>query len=187
MPAPWPPAIGIFYGSTDGHTAAVAALIKQRLDRLFGPHAPEPGPPVESFDLADYYLEEMHAYDLIIAGVPTWNIGQLQRDWEQVLDEFESLDLSGKVVAIFGLGDQVAYATTFADAVFFIADRLRTAGATLVGKWPVDGYRFDASWAVEEGRFVGLILDEHNQPELTVQRLDAWCAQILEEYRIEHL
>ena len=29
------PQIGIFFGSTDGHTAAIAAQIKERLDARF--------------------------------------------------------------------------------------------------------------------------------------------------------
>jgi flavodoxin I len=96
-----------------------------------------------------------------------------------VLSEFDEIDLRGKKVALFGLGDQVGFSDTFADALFFVADRVRSAGAELVGAWPVAGYEFRSSWAVEDGRFIGLVLDEHNQPELTEVRLDGWLAAIL--------
>ncbi len=173
------PRIGIFYGSTDGHTAATAAELKTQLD-AFTATAGEEGAGL--FDIADYYLEEMLAFDCLVLGIPTWNHGQLQRDWEDVLEEFDALDLSGKRAAVFGLGDQHGYPDTFADAIFFLADRLRQQGATLVGAWPAVGYTFNASWAAEDGRFLGLVLDEHNQPDLTAPRLASWSRQIWQEF-----
>jgi flavodoxin I len=171
--------IGLFYGSTDGHTAAAAAQLKAKLDALAlatGAAA------VELFDVADYYLEEMLDFDCLILGVPTWNHGQLQRDWEGVLEEFDALDLAGRRAALFGLGDQRGYPDTFADALFFVADKLRRQGAILVGSWPAAGYTFRSSWACEDDRFLGLVLDEHNQPELTEPRLVAWSQQLWREF-----
>jgi flavodoxin I len=176
------PRIGIFYGSTDGHTAAAAAELKKELDAFIAP-AGEEG--VELFDIADYYLEEMLDFDCLVLGIPTWNHGQLQRDWEDVLEEFDALDLNGKRAAVFGLGDQHGYPDTFGDAIFFLADKLRQQGAALVGAWPVEGYAFNASWAAEDGRFLGLVLDEHNQPDLTAPRLAAWSHQIWQEFTSE--
>ena len=121
------PRIGIFYGTTDGHTAAAAAELKTQLDAFALP-AGEEG--VELFDIADYYLDEMLDFDCLVLGIPTWNHGQLQRDWEDVLEEFDTLDLSGKRAAVFGLGDQHGYPDTFADAIFFLADKLRQQGAS---------------------------------------------------------
>lgn len=166
--------IGLFYGSTGGATAAAAAAIKDEIERRPGLH-------VELLDIAEYLLEEMVEFDELIAGVPTYNIGQLQSDWERVLDELDTLDLSGKRAALFGLGDQAGYPDTFADALVFVADRLRARGAALVGAWPTAGYDFTGSWAVEEGRFIGLVLDDLNQPELTQARIAAWVAQLAAE------
>ena len=81
-----------------------------------------------------------------------------------MLDEFDGLDLSGKRAALFGLGDQVGYPDTFADAIFFVADKLRQQGATLVGAWPAAGYTFHSSWAREDDRFLGLVLDDTTSP-----------------------
>jgi flavodoxin I len=173
------PRIGLFYGSTDGHTAAVAHQLKARLDAFA---LSSGAPAVELFDVADFYLEEMLEFDCLVLGVPTWNQGQLQRDWEAVMDEFEGLDLHGKRAAVFGLGDQRSYADTFADALFFVADNLRARGAVLVGTWPVNGYTFRSSWAVEDNRFLGLVLDDDNQPDLTTPRLEAWAQQVWQEF-----
>ena len=51
-------------------------------------------------------------------------------------------------------------------------------GATLVGRWPVAGYEFTASRAVDGEEFLGLALDQHHQPLLSEARIDAWLAQI---------
>jgi flavodoxin I len=167
--------IGLFYGSTNGNTASVAQLIQQEF-------ANQASIEVELFDIADYYLEEMLDFDYLILGIPTWNIGQLQRDWDAIIDEFDTLDLHGKVAALFGLGDQVGYPDTFGDAVFFLADKLESQGARLVGSWPTEGYKFTGSWALRDGRFIGLMADEDNQPELTEARVKAWVRQLIDEF-----
>jgi len=175
------PQIGIFFGSTDGHTAAIAAQIKERLDARFCTAAEASC--VEVLDVGVETLEAMLDFDRLILGAPTWSIGQLQRDWEAALYEFDELDLEGRPVAIFGLGDQVGYPDTFVDAMIFLADRVRACGGRLVGAWPTVGYTFTNSWALEEnGCFVGLALDEHNQSELTGPRLDAWLAQVWKQW-----
>ncbi|MBI9109306.1 MAG: hypothetical protein JEZ04_21345 [Spirochaetales bacterium] len=46
----------------------------------------------------------------------------------------------------------------------------------LVGSWPADGYSFTESKAIVDGKFIGLVLDEDNQPELTEDRIEEWTA-----------
>lgn len=167
--------IGIFYGSTNGNTAAVAQLIQREF-------AEQSGAEAELFDIADFYLEEMLEFDYLVLGIPTWNIGQLQRDWDAIIEEFDEIDLSGKVAAVFGLGDQVGYPDTFGDALFFLADKLESRGATLVGKWSVAGFSFSNSWAVSNGRFLGLMIDEDNQRDLTHERVRLWVQQLILEF-----
>ncbi len=167
--------IALFYGSTEGHTAAIAEQIQAEF-------ADSGLATVELFDVAEFYLDEMLEFDQIILGISTWNTGQLQRDWETVFDEFDTLDLQGKQVALFGLGDQVDYANTFVDALFFLSEKAAAAGATLVGHWPTLGYDYTQSWAVVNDRFVGLVLDVHNQPELTELRIQVWVQQLLVEF-----
>ncbi|MFN8492956.1 MAG: flavodoxin [Caldilineaceae bacterium] len=167
--------IGLFYGSTNGNTAQVAQLIQREF-------AARGAANVELFDVAEYYLETLLDFDTLILGVPTWNIGQLQRDWEAIFAEFDELDLTGKRVALFGLGDQVGYPDTFLDALFFVADKVRERGAQLVGLWPTNGYHFAQSWAVEGDHFLGLALDEHDQSELTAPRVAAWVQQLRGEF-----
>lgn len=170
--------IGIFYGSTNGDTAYASRLIRTLCEK---DPALKGWATVELVDIAEFMLEEMLDFPIILVGAPTWDIGQLQKDWQAVFDEFEELDLSGKYAAVFGMGDQRGYPDTFADAIFFLADKLQERGATLVGRWPTAGYEFTASWAVVDGSFIGLPLDDINQPDQTEPRLRAWLLQIRSE------
>lgn len=163
--------IGLFFGSTDGATAQTAILAKRLCEQ-------DGWAEVELLDVAEYFLDEMQEFDHLILAIPTWNVGQLQRDWERVIDEFDELDLTGKRAAVIGLGDQVGYPETFVDAMVFLADKLEACGAQLAGSWPMDGYDFVQSWAVRNDRFVGLVLDEVNQPHLTEERLQRWLAEL---------
>ena len=138
--------IGLFYGSSDGNTARVARLIQVAFLRLGSAR-------VELFDIADYYLEA-HRISHLILGVPTWNTGQLQADWEAIFAEFESLDLTGRQVALFGLGDQRGYPDTF-DALFFVADKARETGDNWPGAGPQPATFSATLGAVEDEAFVG--------------------------------
>ncbi|MDX1353227.1 MAG: flavodoxin FldA, partial [Thiomicrorhabdus sp.] len=59
-------------------------------------------------------------------------------------------------------------------------------GATPAGYTSTDGFEFDESKAVTEDEefFVGLGIDEDQQPELTAARVDEWVDQIKEEFGI---
>jgi flavodoxin I len=52
-------------------------------------------------------------------------------------------------------------------------------GANIVGdKNSTEGYNFEESKAVIEGKFVGLIIDEDNQSDLTDSRVEKWVESI---------
>jgi flavodoxin I len=57
----------------------------------------------------------------------------------------------------------------------FFSDR----GAEIVGGCDIEGYEFKRSKAVMNGRFVGLVLDQHLQHLLTKQRIDNWLDEVL--------
>jgi flavodoxin I len=163
--------IGIFYGSTNGNTERAAELIKTQLSSLGE---------VDLHSVAGIDPKRMGDYDVVILGTSTWGAGQLQEDWDG-RESFSGIDLSGKCVAIFGLGDQMGFGDTFVDAIGILADSAEKAGAILIGKWPTEGYEFASSFAVRDARFVGLALDEDNQPTLTAERIQTWTEQLKAE------
>jgi flavodoxin I len=160
--------IGLFFGTTTGKTEYVAEMIQKEFN----------GTNIELNEVSKVAASDLTEYDCLILGCPTWNIGELQSDWEGLYDELDGVDLSGKKIAYFGTGDQVGYSDNFMDAIGIIADKVEACGGTTVGQWPTDGYDFNESRAVRDGKFVGLAVDEDNQPELTAARVKTWVAQV---------
>ncbi|MBI2277222.1 MAG: flavodoxin [Dechloromonas sp.] len=171
--------IGIFFGTDTGRTRLLAKQIAKKL----GDAAAAP------VNIGRTTLADFLACDALILGSPTLGDGELpglstglsQPSWEEFLPQLAEADLAGKVVAIFGLGDQKKYPDEFVDAIGLIHDALAARGARLVGRWPIAGYEFAASQAVDGEHFLGLAIDQINQPALTEQRVDAWLAQIRPE------
>ena len=62
-----------------------------------------------------------------------------------------------------------------------IYDAVEKAGAKVVGAVSTDGYTFDDSDSVIDGKFVGLALDETNEADKTDERIDAWVEEIKPE------
>jgi flavodoxin I len=169
--------IGLFFGSDEGNSERIAYLIQKRLGEDV----------VNVHDIADVTQLDFANYDKIILGIPTWDFGQIQSDWEEFWDDISAVDFSGKVVAFFGLGDQFGYGDYFLDAMGMLHDVVIQAGPEIIGHWSTEGYEFDASKAEipGAGKFVGLALDEDQQENLTAERLNRWCAQIHAEFGLD--
>lgn len=173
--------IGLFFGSNTGKTRKVAKLIKKRYDDETLAAA---------LNVNKTTPEEFHAYDFLILGTPTLGDGELpglssdceSESWEEFLPKIEGLDFSGKTIALFGLGDQEGYSDEFVDALAELYDFFAERGARLVGAWPTEGYEFEHSEAVRDGKFLGLALDLDNQSNLTEERLNVWLAQIAPDF-----
>ena len=161
--------VALIYGSSVGNTRFVAEKIHERF--------PEADLiPAETAD-----IESLGLYDFLILGTSTWGVGQLQDDFETFVEKFVELDLSDKTLALFGLGDQQTYPDTFCDGMGKLFENVENKQARFVGQWPADDYDFSESRAVREGMFVGLALDEDNEPDLTDNRIDAWSKQVRQE------
>jgi len=166
--------IGLFYGSSTCYTEMAGEKIRAELGESR----------VDCFNIAETPLVTAEFYDYLIFGIPTWDYGELQEDWEEIWDELETLDLRDKAVALYGLGDQVGYPEWFLDAMGYLHSQLLARGARLCGYWPRDGYEFEASKALtpEGDRFVGLALDEENEFDQTEARIRTWCNQVVREF-----
>jgi len=164
--------IGIFFGSTEGNTERVVNQIQQLL-----------GDEAELNNVNSTTADDVQPYPFLIYACPTWEIGQLQEDWESFIDEVEKVDYTGKKVTYVGVGDADGYPDTFLDAIGIIHDRIKDKGATFVGAWPTDGYNFSASKGAINGKFLGLGIDEENQKNLTADRVAKWVAQLKNEFK----
>ncbi|MEZ8105519.1 MULTISPECIES: flavodoxin FldB [Vibrio] len=166
--------IGLFYGSTTCYTEMAAEKIRAIIGEDL----------VDIFNVKDCDISQMGNYDLLILGISTWDFGEIQEDWSAIWQEVGGVPLKDKCVALFGLGDQEGYGEWYLDAMGLLHDELKSSGAQFIGYWPNEGYEFEASKALTEdnSHFVGLALDEDSQYELSDQRIESWCEQILVEF-----
>lgn len=161
----------IFYGSTSGNCEGIAAKIASALGT----------DSVNVFSASELDASKLAQYDNFILGSSTWGSGDLQDEWYGAVDIIKSSNLAGKTVAIFGCGDSCGFSTTFCDAMSELYDAAKSAGANIVGAVSTDGYTFDESRSIVDGKFVGLALDEDNESDKTDTRIAEWVAEISPE------
>ena len=156
--------IGIFYGSTTGTTETVARTIAEKLNVASG----------DIHDAANLTEASANEYEVLLLGSSTWGDGELQDDWYDAGKTLAGMNLSGKVVGFFGCGDSESYSDTFCDAIGLLYNDLKTTGCNFCGFFPTDGYTFDNSAAVVDGKFVGVAIDDMNEDGKTEERIDEW-------------
>ncbi len=168
--------IGIFYATNTGFTKEVAEKIYNKL----GPNVVHTCKNIE-----DRTIDEMQGFDVLLLGIATWDAGDLPYDWALFHDDLHEYDFTGTRVVMFGLGDQVGYPETFLDAMGIVYRKFLEQGAVGdCGFWPNGDYDYFGSLAVYDDKFCGLAIDEDNEPELTDDRIDKWCAQVVRELGI---
>ena len=165
--------IGLFYGSTTGNTRDAALRIRSALgeDR------------VTLASISQVTADYLNRFDTLILGTSTWGLGDWQDHWAAFRPELSRVNWNGKRVALFGLGDQYAYADTFVDGMGLLYEAVVSKGARVFGAWPGQDYEFEASCAHRDGSFVGLALDADNQPDLTDERIRQWLRMVEGELR----
>ena len=154
----------VIFGSSTGTCEGIAEKIGAKLGAEV----------VNVQDLNDDVL----AADNLLLGTSTWGAGELQDDWYDGVDTIKGADLSGKTVAIFGCGDSASYSDTFCGAMKELYDAAKESGANVIGEVSTDGYTFDDSDAIVDGKFVGLALDDINEDDKTDERIDAWLERL---------
>lgn len=159
---------GLFYGSTLGAAKGVAELIAKEIE-------------VDIYDVSNG-IDDVSKYDTLILGTNTWGYGELQDDWQGVIDAFKEFDFTGKKVAIYSTGDQESYSDTFVDAIGILAEVVEKNGGVIVGYTSCDGYNFSESKALRDGEFIGLAIDDNNQSNLTDERVKKWVEKLKGEF-----
>ena len=97
----------------------------------------------------------------------------------------QELNIQGKKVAVFGLGDQVSYAENYADAAGELHDVFESLGCQLCGYTSQEGYEHEDSKSIRGDKFCGLLCDMVNQEELTEERVQNWVSQLKAEGFLE--
>lgn len=158
--------IAIVYGSSMGKTTSAANMIAQKLAL-----------PVKVLNVADIEAKELNEYDGLICGTSTWGTGDMQDDWEAF--DFSALNLDGKKMAVFGVGDSSSYSDDFCSGMAKLYSNLKERGGVFFGDTETAGYNFDSSEAVNDaGNFVGLALDYDNEEDMSEDRITNWVNKI---------
>jgi len=164
---------GLYFSTSTGNTETVGGYVAEATG-------------LELTDIGDADDGDVGGHDSLIVGAPTWNTGADEQrsgtSWDDWLyDNLPNVDVSGKKVAIFGVGDQQSYSDNFCDAAGELYDLFTAAGATVYGMTSTDGYEHAESKAEVDGKFVGLMCDEDNQYDMSEDRTKAWVAQLKDE------
>jgi len=155
----------VVFGSSTGTCEAIAEKIASKLG-------------VEAINVQDLDQGVINSNQNLILGTSTWGAGELQDDWYDGVEVLKSADLSGKTIAFFGCGDCESYSDTFVGALAELYNAVKDSGANFIGAVSTDGYTFDDSEAVIDGKFIGLPLDDVNEDDKTDERIDAWLEAI---------
>ncbi len=169
--------VGVFFGTDTGNTRKIAKQIAQQL----APVVTE-----KPVNIRNASVEDLQAYDVLIIGTPTYGEGQLPgleagtstESWDEFLPTLAGADFSAQTIALYGLGDQIGYPGNFVDALGILYDAFADCGANFIGFTGSESYAFQRSRALVGEQFVGLVLDEDNQKELTPTRLSDWLTAI---------
>lgn len=135
----------IAYGSTTGNTEMVAEQIEGLLETY--------NPKLQ--DITNCSPEDLTTYDVLILGASTWDDGLLQSDFRDFVKDLK-IDLSGKKLAIFGLGD-TSYPEFCESANILEEIFTKLGGETLVETLKIDGFPDDSE---------------------NIQKIEQWCEQI---------
>ena len=161
--------IGIIYSFNTHKTSKIAKRIADAFEGTAK---------VEMINIEEISPEQFTRFDNLICGTATWFDGELPNHWDEFVPDLEDIDLKGKSVAIFGLGDQKGYPENFLDGLGILAEILEGQGARLVGFTSTEGYSYESSRAERGDEFCGLGIDYESQGSKNKERVNAWVEKL---------
>lgn len=159
----------LFYGTQTGTTDYIAEKIQAAMPDLID----------EVKCIISAQPEDFTEPNFLVLGGSTWGDGELTDDWVDFFPQLDGIDFTGKVVALFALGDQVGYGYNFVSSMKILYDKVKERGANVIAdKVPLDYFEYDHSESVIDDHLIGLAVDEVNQPELTDDRIEQWVSVV---------
>lgn len=166
--------IAIVYSFNTLKTGKIAKRIKEAFDKETN---------VEMVNVEEVTAGEFLQYDNLICGTATWFDGELPNHWDEFVPELEDMDLKGKRVALFGLGDQKGYPENFLDGMGILGEILEAQGARLVGFTSTEEYSYESSRAERGDQFIGLGIDFETQGSRNKDRVKGWVDKLMLELK----
>lgn len=168
----------LVYWPKDGNVEKVAGKVASRLSD----HS------VTKKDITEITQQDLNDADNWIIGGSTvgshvWMDAEDSNKWFRFFKMLNDVDLTKKVVAFFGLGDQILYPHHFVDGLGVFQEEFEKRNAKITGQWPVEGYQFYDSEGMHNDKFFGLAIDQDHQEELTDERIEKWLMQVKIEFK----
>ena len=160
--------IGLYYDTDTGNTRKVAKMINKLFDEG----------DLDLKNITKLEPADFDQYTAFILGTPTLGEGELPDNWAEFLPKLDDMNFSGKTIAMFGLGDQEEYGHEFVDGLGILYEKFESLGASFIGFWPLEGYEYSFSAGEVDDQFVGLVIDQDNQSDLTKERVTKWVEQV---------
>jgi flavodoxin I len=155
--------IGIVYSFNTNKTSKIGKKIADAF---------EGSAEVEMVNVEDITADRFLQFDNLVCGTATWFDGELPNHWDEFVPDLEEMDLKGKTIALFGLGDQKGYPENFLDGVGILAEIFEARGASMVGFTSTEGYSYESSRA-----------DYESQGSLNKERVTAWVEKLKLEFK----
>ncbi|WP_174614317.1 flavodoxin [Virgibacillus ihumii] len=114
----------MLFASMTGNTEMMAEIITDVIE------AREHEVETKTFDLDAIDVEELLSYDGILVGTYSWDDGELPYEVEDFYDELDDVDITGKIIGVFGSGD--SFYDSFGGAANLMGDRFEAKGAKLL-------------------------------------------------------
>jgi flavodoxin I len=166
--------IGIVYSFNTNKTSKIGKRIADAF---------EGSAEVEMVNVEDITADRFLQFDNLVCGTATWFDGELPNHWDEFVPDLEEMDLKGKTIALFGLGDQKGYPENFLDGVGILAEIFEARGASMVGFTSTEGYSYESSRAERGDQFCGLAIDYESQGSLNKERVTAWVEKLKLEFK----
>ncbi|MCK5846477.1 MAG: flavodoxin domain-containing protein [Bacteroidales bacterium] len=170
--------IGLFYWPLKGNVEAVAKKIKEQYGDA----------DIDIIDLSKADPKHLFHYENLIMGCSTvgadsWEHYTDDNIWYQFLHKMEDdkVDLNGKKLAIYGLGDQMRYPYNFVDGMERVFTHLNNHNITQIAQWPNEGLTFKESEALHNNMFRGLAIDLDNDEDEADANVAKWVEMINKE------
>ena len=166
--------IGIIYSFNTHKTSKIAKRIADAFEGTAK---------TELINVEEITPEQFTKFDNLICGTATWFDGELPNHWDEFVPELEDMDLKGKLIALFGLGDQKGYPENFLDGMGILGEILEDQDARLVGFTSTEGYSYESSRAERGDEFCGLGIDYESQGSKNKERVNAWVEKLKLEFQ----
>jgi hypothetical protein len=122
------------------------------------------------------------SFDVLFVGCAA--VPCLERE-PQLPAALADLDLRGKRVALFAVGDQRRSPGAFRETLEAFGQQIEARGGRLLGRWSATGYAPERACSGRDDLFSGLALDYENQADFNLVRIVLWTEQLIRELALQ--